>query len=94
MAPREVGGKLPGKSRHQRAGRPSSEITTRCQAIIERSKLLDVLEDIALKGAKDADRLSALKLLLAYGYGQPAQPIEVGAGDGTDVTFTLRTSPA
>ena len=86
--------KLPPKSRHSRAGRPSSEITTRCQAIIERSKLLDVLEDIAQHGAKDADRLSAVKLLLSYGYGQPAQLIEVGAGDGTDVTFTLRTSPA
>lgn len=94
MPPRPMDEKLPKKSRHSRAGRPSSEITTRCQAIIERSKLLDVLEDIARNGAKDADRLTALKLLLSYGYGQPAQPIEVDAGDGTEVIFTLRTSPA
>ena len=31
---------------------------------------------------------------LAYAYGHPAQPLEVGAGDGTDITFTLRTAPS
>lgn len=38
-------------------------------------------------GAKDADRLAAVKLVMEYGYGKPVQP--VGGGDDGEGPITV-----
>lgn len=76
------------------SGRKTNEVRMRAAALVEEGKILEEVQRLARFAQKDADKIAAMKLLLAYAYGQPTQPLEVGAGDGTDVTFTLRTSPA
>lgn len=77
-------------------GRPRvpDELKKSCQRLAKRG--LKVLEEIINStttydaagkrlriGAKDSDRIAAVKLVLEYGYGKPVQPIGgEGEGDG------------
>lgn len=70
---------MPGRTR--RSGRQSNEVRTRAASLVEKGKLLEMVQAIALNGAaKAADRINAAKLLMSYGYGQPAQQVDVTSG--------------
>lgn len=45
-------------------------------------KAIQIVTDIMLKGEKEADRLSAAKLLLSYYFGQPKQMVDIDTGTG------------
>lgn len=72
----------PGKS-----GRPSNAVREAARQAVEKHKLLETVAKIARSSEKDSDRLSAIKLLLAYGYGQPEQRIEHTGEDGGPIEF-------
>jgi hypothetical protein len=40
-------------------------------------------------GAKDSDRLAAVKLVMEYGFGKPVQPV-VGEGDDGQIVVEIR----
>lgn len=81
---------------NKNSGRHASEVSLRCQGIIEKWKLFDVLAKIAraeieeeyvtkdgvvVSGAtKNSDRIAAIKQLAAYAYGQPAQAVDLTSG--------------
>lgn len=48
---------------------------------------IECVVNIMRNGEKDADKLQAAKLLIAYLYGQPTQAVE-HSGDSIHVTFT------
>ncbi len=75
-----IAGGNPGNSggKPGRSGPKPSEFRQRCREIIADNDLLrTVLEDIALNGAKDSDRLKATQMLFDYGYGKPEQLVRV-----------------
>jgi hypothetical protein len=81
---------------NKNSGRRASEVTVRCQTIMQNSKLFDVLAKIARaeieeefvtkdgetisSPTKNSDRIAAIKLLASYAYGQPAQAVDVTSG--------------
>jgi len=70
-----------------RSGRLADAVRTAARHAVEKHKLLEIVAGIALKGERDGDRISAAKLLLAYGYGQPEQRIEHTGEDGGPIEF-------
>ncbi len=75
-----IAGGNPGNSggKPGRSGPKPSEFRQRCREIIADNDLLrTVLEDIALNGAKDSDRLKATQMLFDYGYGKPEQLVRL-----------------
>lgn len=60
-----------------RSGRRPSSVTLAAQDAITTHDLIGVLASIAngKDADKDSDRIAAIKLLLAYGYGQPTQVV-------------------
>jgi len=51
-------------------------------------KAIEVVTDIMQNGEKDADRLMAAKLLMAYYFGQPKQQTDV-TSNGESVQITI-----
>jgi len=82
--PGENGGShgVPGKS-----GRPSNAVREAAQQAVTKHKLVEKVARIAVKAKRDSDRLAAVKLLLAYGFGQPEQRIEHTGEDGGPIEF-------
>lgn len=83
----ENGRFLPGENggshgKPGRSGRPTNAVRVAAQAAVEKHQLLAVVAKIAQASERDSDRLNAIKLLLAYGYGQPEQRIEHTGEDG------------
>jgi hypothetical protein len=78
----------PGQSGNP-GGRPkgSKEFRERCREFAD-EKGLPVLIDIA-ESAKHKDRLKAVELLLAYGYGKPKQGVELSGDDGGDIKIII-----
>jgi hypothetical protein len=64
------------------AGAPSGEIRALCRALIGKHDLLTKLAELAISADADRDKLGAMKLLMAYGFGQPTQVIEHTGKDG------------
>lgn len=89
--PRRGRGPAPGAPN---AGRPPNEFAARCREIADREQLLEMAAKIAtgkegeivtIGGttnamvSKPTDRIAATKLILAYGHGQPVQPVDLDA---------------
>lgn len=88
--PGNTGGK-PGRS-----GRRPSAVAELAQNMVDQYRLVEVVARIAAgdleeewydnegevhsSSTKNSDRIAAVKLLLAYGYGQPTQPVEHSGG--------------
>ena len=89
--PRRGRGPAPGAPN---AGRPPNAFAARCREIADRESLLEMAAKIAAgkEGeivtigdstnamvSKPSDRIAAMKLILAYGHGQPVQPVDTSA---------------
>lgn len=86
--PRNGKGPAPGAPN---AGRPPSEFREAIRAACDRHNLAGILLGIAtadiqetyqqgtvvMSATKNTDRIAAAKLLMAYGYGQPQQSVDV-----------------
>ena len=78
----------PGQSGNP-GGRPkgSKEFRERCREFTD-ERGLPVLIEIA-ETAKHKDRMKAVELLLAYGYGKPKQGVELSGDDGGDIKIII-----
>ena len=78
----------PGQSGNP-SGRPKGTkgFRERCREFAD-EKGLPVLIDIA-ESAKHKDRLKAVELLLAYGYGKPKQGVELTGEEGNDIKIVI-----
>lgn len=69
-------------------GRPKvvEEFRERCRAFVD-SHVVDAWQKEVTNLGENW--LKAAELLAAYGYGKPAQSLEVGGQDGQDITITI-----
>jgi hypothetical protein len=68
-------GKGPPKGQ---GGRPPDALKALCRELSDKHKLADIAAKIATDRHQDPrDRLAAIKLLWAYGFGQPTQHVDV-----------------
>lgn len=81
--PGNTGGK-PGRS-----GRIESAVTQACREIIEKHKLIEVVQVIATSADKSTDRLAAIRLLLEYSEGKPLVRQELSGPDGGRINVGL-----
>jgi len=71
-------------------GRPAklAELTVRCKDMTP--DVLQTIQDIILNvEAKDADRLTACRLVLEYGFGKTTQVNELAAANGGDIQLII-----
>ena len=70
-------------------GRPKVNILfrDRCRAFADEEGL-QALIDIA-QAEKHRDRMKAIELLLAYGYGKPKQGVELSGEDGNELKIVI-----
>ena len=70
-------------------GRPkgSKGFKERCRAFANEEGLNTLIEIARESG--DKDRLKAVELLLAYGYGKPRQALDIGDGEGGPAKILL-----
>lgn len=78
----------PGQSGNP-GGRPKGTkgFRERCRAFADEEGLNTLIE--IAQSPKDKDRLKAVELLLAYGYGKPKQGFELSGEDGNELKIII-----